>query len=96
MKLDDPRLKKLRFRAWHRGFVEADLILGPYADTHVGAMTAAQLDTFEALLEEGDHDLYSWIVGACEAPADFQTDVLEQIRAFRFHATAARRDGPGA
>ena len=25
----DIRLKRLKFRAWHRGFVEADLILGP-------------------------------------------------------------------
>lgn len=94
--MDDARLKKLRFRAWHRGFVEADLILGPYADTHVGAMTPAQLDTFELLLEQPDHDLYAWIVGTCETPAEFQSDVMEQITAFRFTARTARLDGQGA
>ena len=31
---EDPRLKRLRFRAWHRGFVEADLILGPFVDRY--------------------------------------------------------------
>jgi antitoxin CptB len=96
MSLDDARLKKLRFRAWHRGFVEADLILGPYADTHVGAMTAAQLDVFEALLEQADHDLYGWIVGQAPTPAEFQGEVMEQIQAFRFSARTARLDGRGA
>jgi antitoxin CptB len=94
--LDDARLKKLRFRAWHRGFVEADLILGPYADTHVGAMSAAQLDAFEVLLEQPDPDLYGWIIGTCDTPGEFQTDVMEQIRAFRFTARTARLDGQGA
>jgi antitoxin CptB len=94
--LDDARLKKLRFRAWHRGFVEADLILGPYADTHVGAMDAAQLDMFEILLEQPDHDLYAWIVGTAPTPGEFRGDVMEQIKTFRFSARTARLDGQGA
>src|SRR3954454_22200954 len=51
----DARLKKLKFRAWRRGFREADLILGPFADKHCPAMGAAELDEFEALLEQPDH-----------------------------------------
>lgn len=94
--MDDARLKKLRFRAWHRGFVEADLILGPYADTHVGAMTPAQLDDFEAILEQPDHDLYSWIVGSAPTPGEFAGDVMDQIRTFRFSARTARLNGRNA
>lgn len=94
--MDDARLKKLRFRAWHRGFVEADLILGPYADAYVGAMSAAQLDSFEALLEQNCHDIYAWIIGSAETPDQFRSDVMEQIQGFRFSARTARLDGQGA
>jgi len=80
---DDARLKKLRFRAWRRGFREADLILGPFADKHVSSMTAAELDTFEVLLDQPDQDLYAWIVGTAETPVDFDHEIMNRIKAFR-------------
>ena len=82
---DDPRLRKLRFRAWRRGFREADLILGPFADARVAAMDSGQLDRFEALLEVPDADLYGWIVGTHTASPEFDHDILQQIRDFRAH-----------
>ena len=91
--MDDPRLKKLRYRAWHRGFVEADLILGAFADAHLGALDGAQLDAFETLLEQPDPDLYAWIVGTADCPTEFDCGVLEMIRAFRFSAHAAAGNG---
>jgi antitoxin CptB len=91
----DIRLKKLRFRAWHRGFREADLILGPFADQHLAGMNAVELDAFEALIDQPDHDLYDWIVGRAEAPAAVQGSVLERIRAFRFSLPIARGEAGG-
>ena len=88
--MNDPRLKKLKFRAWHRGFVEADLILGPFADSHLDKMSPAQIDTFEVLLEQPDQDLYAWIIGREPTPEAFDTDVMDLIRGFRFFAHAAR------
>jgi len=80
---DDARLKKLKFRAWRRGFREADLILGPFADRHVASMTAAELDTFEALLDQPDQDLYAWIIGTAETPAAFDHEIMSRIKVFR-------------
>ena len=40
------RRKRLRFRSWHRGMKEADLLLGGFADGHLGAMDQAELDLF--------------------------------------------------
>jgi antitoxin CptB len=80
---DDARLKKLRFRAWRRGFREADLILGPFADKHVASMTAAELDTFEALLDQPDQDLYAWIVETADTPPAFDHEIMNRIKAFR-------------
>ena len=79
----DSRLRKLKFRAWRRGFREADLILGPFADAHLEAMTPQQVDEFEALLEQPDHELYGWIVGEDEPPSAVDGVVLGQIRRFR-------------
>lgn len=88
--MDDPRLKKLKFRAWHRGFVEADLILGPFADSHLAKMSPAQLDDFETLIDQPDQDLYAWIIGREPTPEQFETEVMDLIRTFRFFAHAAR------
>jgi len=92
----DSRLRRLRFRAWHRGFREADLILGPFADVHGPHLTPDQLDTLETLLEQSDREIYAWIVGQEPTPEKFETDVMALIRAFRFEAHAARPAGDGA
>jgi antitoxin CptB len=92
----DSRLRRLRFRAWHRGFREADLILGPFADTHGPSLTPEQFDTLETLLEQSDREIYAWIVGQEPTPAEFETDVMAMIRAFRFEAHASRPAGDGA
>jgi antitoxin CptB len=88
----DPRLEKLRYRAWRRGFREADLVLGGFADAHLATMNPDELETFEILLDQGDHDLWSWIVGQADAPEAFQGPLLEQIRAFRFNLPGPHGD----
>lgn len=75
----ETRLKRLKFRSWHRGFKEADLILGPFADAHAVAMTGAELDAFERLLGEADQDIYDWVCGRSDPPAEFNTPVLRRI-----------------
>jgi antitoxin CptB len=84
MTIDDARLKKLKFRAWRRGFREADLILGPFADQHVDQMDAAELDAFERLLETPDQDLYAWIIDRLPTPPEWDGDLMHKIKAFRY------------
>ena len=88
MSTDDTRLKKLRFRAWRRGFREADLILGPFADKHVQDFDEGQLDLFERLLEVPDQDLYAWIVGTLPPDPAFDGELLNSIKAFAAEAGA--------
>ena len=83
---DDARLKKLRFRAWRQGFREADLILGPFADKHVASLDAAELDSFEVLLHQPDHDLYNWILERDPTPAEFDGSIMNKLKAFRHEA----------
>ena len=80
----DERRKKLKFRAWRRGFREIDLILGAFADRRLEGMDASALDAFERLLDAPDQDVYAWIVGAQSPPAEFDTPLLAAIRADAF------------
>src|ERR1700676_471039 len=59
--LPDPRRKRLLFRSWHRGTREADLILGSFAEQHLVAFDEAQLDRYEALLDQPDPDIFDWL-----------------------------------
>ncbi len=88
--MSDPRVNKLRYRAWRRGILEADLILGPFADACLDDLDAAALDEFDILLQQPDPDLYAWIIGQAETPADFDNATMNQIKAFRISAHATR------
>ncbi|MGF1544863.1 MAG: succinate dehydrogenase assembly factor 2 [Parvularculaceae bacterium] len=76
------RRKRLLYRATHRGFREADLLIGGFAKTHLDNMSEAELNEFEALLGVSDHDLYAWATGAGEPPANLAGPVFDRLRAF--------------
>ncbi|MCA6227167.1 MAG: succinate dehydrogenase assembly factor 2 [Phenylobacterium sp.] len=80
---DETRLKRLSFRAWRRGFREADLILGPFVDEHARDLTLEALDALEDLLAHPDQDLYAWIVEREAPPEGVDLAILTAIRQFR-------------
>jgi antitoxin CptB len=75
----DVRIKRLKYRAWHRGFKEADLVLGPYADAHAEAMTEETLAEFEFLLTAPDQDLFDWIMERSAPEASYDGPVLQAL-----------------
>lgn len=83
------RLKRLRYRSWHRGTKEADLLIGTFADAFARAPTPAEVAQFEALLDADDAILVDWLDGAAAAPADLH-DILAKLRAHRAHGLAKR------
>lgn len=91
------RLGRIAFRAWRRGFREADLVLGPFVDRVGATLNDAELDALEALLaQDDDHQLYAWIIGSEPTPAEHDTPVMAKIRAFmRDHVAAAVAEGAG-
>ena len=64
----ETRLKRLRFRAWHRGTKEADLLIGGFFDRHAAGWSDAEIAWFEALLEEQDVDIMAWAIGTQPVP----------------------------
>jgi antitoxin CptB len=75
------RRRKLKFRSWHRGMREMDLIMGRFADACVDAMGPAELDEYERLMETPDPELLGWVLGD-QPPGDSDSSMLRRLRAF--------------
>ncbi|BCW89243.1 hypothetical protein sos41_24000 [Alphaproteobacteria bacterium SO-S41] len=88
--MTDPiRLKRVLYRAHHRGFKEADLLIGSFADAHLAALSPDQLTAFELLLEEQDQDIYEWWQGKAPVPPEHDTAVFALFKAFDFFPRAS-------
>jgi antitoxin CptB len=80
----DARLKRLRFRAWHRGTREADLLIGGFYDAHSAGWSADEMNWFETLLEEQDVDIMAWAIGAAAPPREFEGEMMNRLRAVNY------------
>ena len=90
----DTRLKRTRFRAWHRGTREADFMIGGFFDAHHAGWSEEQLQWFERLLEEQDVDIMGWAIGSIPCPAEWEGDMMQTMRAVDFAvATPGTRNG---
>jgi antitoxin CptB len=81
----EARRKRLRFRSHYRGMKEMDLLMGGFADSHISEFEHDRLDHYEALLDADDLDVWNWITGKTQAPAEHDTPVLQMIRDFKFY-----------
>ena len=82
----EKRRKRLKFRSWHRGMREVDLLIGRFADRNLDVFSERQLDLFEALLHESDPDMYSWLTGKQPIPSDLDNDVMRLMKTFTLSA----------
>ena len=77
------RRRRLRYRAWHRGTKEMDLVLGPFVDAHLEGYGPSELDRLEALMDEEDTDLLKWVMGQEPVPPAADAALLKTIIAYR-------------
>ena len=47
---DSTEIKRLTMRSWRRGMKEMDLVLGPFADAHLGTMGGEGRGVYDRLL----------------------------------------------
>jgi antitoxin CptB len=78
--IDNPRLKRIQFRAWHRGTREADYMIGGFFDRYHGEWGEAETAWFEALIEEDDVDVMAWALGTQDIPATYRGAQMELMR----------------
>lgn len=80
----DIRLKRLKFRAWHRGTREADMMIGGFFDTHAAGWDDEEMDWFESFLEEQDVDIMGWALRAQPVPEIWQGRMMAAFQRLDF------------
>ncbi len=80
----DTRLRRLKFRAWHRGVREADMLVGGFFDAHHAGWSDAELAQFEALLEEQDVDILAWAIGTAPVPERWQGEMMNRLQSLDY------------
>lgn len=76
----DAELKRLHWRAHHRGTKEADLLVGGFFDAHHRSWDQAERAQFADLLEEQDVDIIAWATGTAEPPERFHGPMLDSLQ----------------
>ena len=87
----DARLRRIRYRAWHRGTREADFLVGGFFDCCHAEWSDEELAWFEALLEEQDVDIMAWAIGTAEPPERFAGPMMKRLQRTDYIDTT----GPG-
>jgi antitoxin CptB len=77
---DTHRLKRLQFRAWHRGTREADYMIGGFFDRFHAEWGEAELAWFETLIEEEDVDILGWALGTLSIPPEYACALMSRMQ----------------
>lgn len=74
--------KRLRFRSWHRGTREMDLLLGRFADACLDGLTEPLLDAYDDFLSNSDPDIYNWLTRQEPVPPSEDTPLMKILLDF--------------
>ena len=77
---DDPELKRLHWRAHHRGTREADMLIGGFFDAHHQIWGPPERSLFAQMLDQQDVDIMAWAHGVSAPPEAFAGPLLETLR----------------
>ncbi len=80
----DDVLRALKYRAWHRGTKEADMMIGGFFDAHYADWGAHDRALFAALLTETDVDIMAWAIGTQDVPDRYRGPMLDAMRKLDF------------
>ncbi|WP_019833660.1 FAD assembly factor SdhE [Sphingomonas sp. PR090111-T3T-6A] len=73
-------LKRLGFRAWHRGTREADYMIGGFFDRYAAEWSDEEVAWFERLIEQEDVDIMAWAMGKEPVPAAFDGPLMRTMQ----------------
>ena len=78
--LSERDLKRLHWRAHHRGTKEADMLIGGFFDAHHQQWGSQERALFETMLDEQVVDIMAWAHGTAEPPERFAGPMTEALR----------------
>ncbi|MEL7429867.1 MAG: succinate dehydrogenase assembly factor 2 [Pseudomonadota bacterium] len=77
----ETRIRRMKYRANHRGIKEMDIILGGFADERLDQLEDTQVADFEALMAEHDRDLLTWFTGEVAFPFEDLQAIFDLVQA---------------
>ena len=77
---DEVRRKRLIYRSKQRGWLEVDLLMGTWAVENVPTLTVAEMDEYEAILNQETIDILNFVTGKDEAPEEIRGAVLDGLQ----------------
>ncbi len=81
---NDAYIRKLRYRAAHRGTREADAMVGGFFESYHATWSAEDFAWFERLLEEQDVDIMTWGFGQKPPPEDYAGPMMDTLKRLDF------------
>jgi antitoxin CptB len=76
----DAEMKRLHWRAHHRGTREADMLVGGFFDAHHASWGDSERALFAEMLDEQDVDIMAWAHGTAEPPERFDGPMIEALK----------------
>ena len=77
-------LRALKYRAWHRGTREADMMIGGFFDAHHAAWNDHDRALFAALLTETDVEIMAWAIGTEPVPERYAGAMMDAMQRLDF------------
>ena len=74
------RKKRLKFRCWHRGSREADLLLGTFADRYLEDMGPTDVVKLENIVDCDDQVIWDWLTGVAEVPKGISRTMIHDLQ----------------
>lgn len=75
----DANIRKLRYRASHRGTREADAMVGGFFESYHADWDDAGFTWFDELLEEQDVDIMAWALGTAVPPTRLSGPMMDTL-----------------
>lgn len=76
---DDTHVRRLRFRAWHRGTRESDYTVGGFFERYHAEWSPEETAWFERLIEEQDADIMGWALGTLPVPDAYKGPMMDKF-----------------
>ena len=84
----EAELKRLHWRAHHRGTKEADLLVGGFFDAYHSTWDSNERALFADMLEEQDVDIMAWAHGTAQVPERFDGPMIDALKRLDYIRTA--------
>lgn len=76
----ETRLKRLKFRSWHRGTKEADLMIGGFYDRYAHTWNDDEIAWFEGVMDEEDVEIMGWAMRTMDVPPRMQGPLMTRMQ----------------